>query len=136
MSSQALISHGMSVSFSGFAAEIVDIQAYGGAQREAVDVTHQGSGNYMQFKPAPIVSSTDVTITCAFYGSQNPDTLIRGAAGTLTITEPIPDGLSNGATYAATAFITAIQPSATHKAKIATNVTWKITGGWTFTPAS
>lgn len=131
--SQALIAAGMNVSFADFSAEILDINGYG-ATRQAVDCTHQNSPNYWEeSKPSPYKKAATITISCAFGGSFDPKTLIGGAASTLTITEPIPDGGTAGATWACTAFVTSVTKTGQRGQRMTADVVFELSGEPVFT---
>ncbi len=92
---------------SGFSASIISME-WGGLTREDVDTTHLGTTTAMTYIPGDLYDPGDLTITFQY----DPDTQapITAAAETITITYPIPSGLSSGATHAGTGYINSFTP--------------------------
>lgn len=126
---------GVSISFgtSGFSARIQEV---GGPSmsREAVKTTHLGTTGSHIFMPADLVDGGEVTLT--IHHDPSLTIPISSAAETVTITWPVPAGLTNGATWAASMFMTGYNPGAQVDELMTAQVTLKVSGAITPTPAS
>jgi len=80
------VATGLTVTFSGFTGEVVDID-YSGATCETIDVTHQQSSSYFREYLAGLRDGGEVTLTVNFNPTQN-NLSILGNSGTLTISRP------------------------------------------------
>lgn len=127
------IGHGCTVTFSGFVGVYQEIDGPG-LERDAVETTHMTStSGYREFIPG-LIDAGEVTAPLNFDPNTNPP--IASAAGTLTITWPIPDGGSTGATWACSAFVTSYKPTAPVDDRMTCEITWKLTGVPTFTDST
>ena len=126
---------GVSIVFgtSGFAARIQEV---GGPSmsREAVKTTHLGTTGSHIFMPADLVDGGEITLTVHHDPSLTPP--ISGPAETVTITWPIPASLTTGAQWAASCFMTGYNPGATVDELMTAQVTLKVSGAISITPAS
>jgi len=87
---------------SGFTAEITDINGQGIA-RESINTSHHGTIAWHTFIPSDLVNPGTTTLEFNFDPDAQPP--VTAAAETITITFPVPSGLTNGATAAGTGFI-------------------------------
>lgn len=134
----ALVAKGITVTFSGFSADLIDIDGPG-FERESIDITHQGSGSWREKVPSPFANGKPIVLTVAYNGSLNGPSLITAnpdPLSTLTLTLPVPRGLTNGAQHSVLAFITDISPTGSLGEKMTAQVTFEPTGEPTFTAAS
>ena len=122
------ISTGFSITFgtSGFTAEIVDVTPPA-VEREAIDVSHQGTTDRMAFLPSDLADSGELEFTIHF----NPDTDPPIDADPEQVTIDFP----SGAKWAFTGFMTTYQPSAPLGEKMTATVRVKGSGDITITPA-
>lgn len=119
---------------SSFAADYTMI---GGVEqsRPSLETSHLGTSNYATFMPGDLVDSGE--LECEFHYNPNNQPPITGAAETITITFPVPSGLSNGATAVFSAFVMNWKSADLENNEImSATVTLKITGGVTWTDAS
>lgn len=131
----SLIAAGITVSFSDLTADLVDIDGPS-FTRETVDVTHQSSGSWKEFKASPFVEGEDITLTMSLNGTVNPITLITGSVNTLGITMPTPVGGTSGAVWATSAVVTGVKQAGQLGQKMTLEVTFKPTGTPSFTAAT
>lgn len=131
----ALIGTSTTITFgtSGWTGEIASVDGPN-ETREAIDTTHLGTTGNRTFTPATLVDSGEVSLTCWYDPDEPPP--IDGAAETITITWPVPSGLSNGATAEFTGFITSVGRTTPLEEKIEGSITIKASGDITFTDAS
>lgn len=101
--------HGASITFSGgFAADIKMIEPPE-FSIPALDITHLGTtGSYMQKVAGDLQDLSEVEFDFFFNPQTRPT--IGGTAQTITITFPVPSGLTTGATLAGTGFLTKWKP--------------------------
>ena len=118
---------------SGFSARLQSVDGPN-MSRESINTTHMGTTTALTFMPADLVDSGDLTLTFHFDPSLTPP--INAAAETVTITWPVPAGLSAGATWVASAFMTGYQPGAQIGELMTAQATLKISGAITITAAS
>lgn len=131
----AQIAKGITVSFANLTGDLVDIDDCN-YERPKVDVTHQASGDYREYLEGAFVDQMPVVLTMAYHYLVNPVTLIASAASTLTVTFPVPSGLTNGAVLSVTAFVTKVARSGKLGEKTVFNVEIQPKGTPSFTPAS
>ena len=100
---------GTSIAFgtSGYSANLEDL-SWGGMERPKVPTTHLGTTTMATSMPGDIVDPGGVTLIVQY----DPDTQppIEGAAEVMTITYPVPSGMSNGATHIFTGYVTKFTP--------------------------
>lgn len=136
------IGTGTTIAFgtSGFSAQVLDVSGPGLA-RESIETSHMGTSGpgagqvgSKTFMPADLVDPGELSFEIHF----NPDTVppIHEAAETITVTFPIPAGLTNGATWVATGFVTSYEPSSPLEDKMVASITVKLSGQITITAAS
>jgi len=118
---------------SGFSARVVDVDGPS-LHRDAIETTHISSTLNKIFMPADLVDRGEIGITFQFDASLTPP--IASAAETVTITWPIPSGLTNGATWAASCFMTDYSPSASIGEIMTAKGTLKISGAVTINAAT
>lgn len=121
--------HGATLTFAGFAANIIKISG-GGATRPEIEITHLGTTVSKQYIPAKLIEMEDVTAEIEF----DPQAYlpIDGAIGTLTITWAD----AGGAIWAwASAFVKGapVGGAATGE-RMTASVTWRVNGKPTITP--
>lgn len=125
---------------SGFSAQLLDVKPPH-PQRGFVDTSHMGTaapgagkmGN-KTFLPHDLVDAGEMTLTCHL----NPSTLppIHGLEETITVTYPVPAGLTNPATWAGKGFVISYDPSDPLEGKMVVNVQVKMSGPVTVVAAS
>lgn len=86
------------------------------------------------FMPADLVDRGEINLTFHFDPSLTPP--IASAAETVTVRWPTPAGLSNGATWVATCFMTNYTPGAQIGELMTATATLKVSGAVTITAAS
>ncbi len=125
---------GCTVTFAttGFAAYLLSV---GGpaAERIAIETTHMGTTGSHTFQPGDLVSRT-LDLEFAFDPSLSPP--MHSAAETVTVRFPVPSGLTNGATWAASMFFTGYTPGAAIGERMTASATLQISGAVTITAAS
>lgn len=129
------VATGLTIVFgtTGFAARIVSVDGPG-ASRPSIDTTHMATSANRTFMPGDLVDQGEVTITVHHDPSLTRP--IATAAETVTITHPIPAGLTVAATWAFSAFCTGYSPSFAIDELMQAQLTLKISGAVTITPAS
>ena len=118
---------------SGFTAEYLG-GAQDGITRVAIPTSHLGTTLSHTFMPGDLADEGEFTAEWAFNPNNQPP--IRGAAETVTITFPVPSGLSNGATAVFSGFCTGWQWTGALEEKMTANMTVKISGSVIWTDAS
>jgi hypothetical protein len=135
------VGYGTTVVFgtSAFSAELLSVD-WGGISREAIDVTHMGSGapgagvfGNMEFIPNDISDPGELTMEIHF----NPDTLppIDAVAETVTVTFPLFAGDTTPADWEGSGFVTSYEPTVPHDDKMTATMTVKFSGNITRTAA-
>lgn len=142
MAGEVDIGTGTSVAFgtSGFTMQLIDVKPPN-PKRKTIETSHMGTaapaagvvGN-ATFLPGDIVDGGEVTLSGHFNPSSLPP--IHGAIETVTITYPVPAGLTNPATWVFSAMVTGFDPTVPLEDKMMVDVTLKVTGGVTKTAAS
>lgn len=127
--------YGVAITFdSGFFGEINNVEGPS-MSREAIDTSHAGTtGGFRTFQPSDLVDHGEVEVTIAFDPDQEPP--IDQAAETVTITYPIPSGMSSGATWQFSGFMTGATPTVPFDDKMTMSATLKVSGDITYTPAA
>ncbi len=118
---------------SAFLAHLAGVEGPG-MQRESVKTSHMGTTLNHTFMPGDLVDNGEITMEIHFDPSQTPP--IHAAAETVTITWPVPAGLTNPATWAASCFCTGFRPGARLEELMTATVTLKVSGPVTITAAS
>ncbi len=119
---------------SGFSA---DYEMIGGieATRPSIPTSHLGTQTNETFMPGDLVDNGE--IECEFQFNPNTQPPISGAAETVTVTFPVPSGLSNGATAAFSAFVRRWKSAdLQNNEKMMASVTLKVSGAVTWTDAT
>ena len=126
---------GTSITFgtSGFSAALISVDGPS-SSREAVETSTMATTNSHTFMPADLVDRGEVSLTFEFDPDLEPP--IDQAAETITITWPIPSGLSNGATWVFSGFMTDYNPGASIDERMEASGTLKISGDITVTAAT
>lgn len=129
------IGTGTSISFgtSAFSARLVEVE-WGGLKRASIQTTIMGTTSNHTFMPGDLVDRGELNLTFHFDPSLTPP--IAGAIETVTITFPVPAGLTNGASWAASCFMTDYKPSSKIETLMEATATLKITGAITIVAAS
>ena len=126
---------GITIAFatSGWTGELLNVDGPG-MTRASVDTSHMGTTNSMTFMPGDLVDRGEIGLEFAFDPDDDPP--VDGAAETVTITWPIPAGLSNGATWVGSAFWTAYSPTGSMEERMTASATLKVSGDVTITAAT
>jgi len=114
--------HGLTMTFSGFAANIISLSGPN-LSRESIDKTHMGTAAWKEFMPADLAEAGEVSVECEFA----PDALppIRGATGALVITW----GSTEADIWTCQAFMTGFSVSAGETgARMMASASFKLTG--------
>ncbi len=94
--------HSSTITFSGWTPQVISIEI-GAAERETIETTDLDDTSWKTYVPAALANPGTVTVVVHHTGDSEAD--ITGAAGTLTVTKPIPSGGASGATEASTAHL-------------------------------
>lgn len=124
---------GLAMTFSGFTARIVDASNIPSVIREALDITHQGTGTWREYTPAPFVDGEELTFECHTNDTDSPVTLITGAAATLLVTLPTAIGRSSAASWSVSAICTKWSNAQSLNGIGRHSISFKPTGTPTFT---
>ncbi len=131
-SSASIVSKGFTISLSSFTGKLMDIDGPG-LNREALDITHQGTSTYKEKTPSPFVEGEPINIKFQSNDSDSFATLITASATTVTLTYPIAIGRTTAATWAVSAFLTSIKQTGALGQIIMGDATLTTTGTPTFT---
>lgn len=127
------IGHGASLAFGSFSGNIISIDGPG-LSVDDVETTHLlSAGGTKEFIPG-LEDSGEVTAEIHFDPDED-DPRDEGVA-TLTITFPVPAGLTSGATWAASAYVNQYAPSTPVDDLMKASIKWRLTGVVTMTNAS
>ena len=118
---------------SGFNAALISIDGPS-RSREAVPTSHLSTSGYHTSMPADLVAGGE--INCTFQHDPDKSPPITGAIETITITWPIPSGLSSGATWASSGYLTGYTPGAAVDELMEGSATIMLTGSPTDADAS
>lgn len=142
MAGEVDIGTGITVVFgtSGFSAQILDVKGPG-FTRESVSTNHMGTaapgagqiGNGTSM-PTDIVEVSELTLELHFNPSLKPP--LHAAPETITITFPVPVGLTNPATWVFSGYVVGYDPSMPLEDKMVATLVVKPTGPVTVTAAS
>ena len=139
----AIVGYGATVAFttsgggtSGFTGSLVGISGPN-ITRKSIQVTHMASpGRAHEFLPG-MIDYGEFTMTIFFDPDTDPPvTTPSNTTETVTITWPVPAGLTNGATWAAQAFIQSYNVGSPLDERCEVEVGIKISGVPTYTNAS
>ena len=127
--------HGCSITFgtSAFAGVLLAINGYA-FSRPSIETSKMSTTTNHTFMPADLVDRGEIELEFEFDPSLTPP--IASAAETVTITFPVPSGLSTGSTWAASAFMTNYAPSAISGQRMPATAPLKVSGAVTITPAA
>jgi hypothetical protein len=128
---------GLTIGFgtSSFTAEIKSASGNNNEAREALDRSHLGTTSSRVFIPSKLKDPGDLTLEIHFDGDQDPP--VSGAAEEITITYPIPPGLTTAGTRVFQGFVTSATPAHPETGTLMSmTVGIKISGDITKTPAS
>ncbi len=123
---------------SGFAAEFKNL-SMDGPQRGEVDVTHFGSGNYLEFDPAARSDLQTGTMDINF-DPESYDTVLAMVSSnsieTVTVTYALSPGSGNttAATLVFNCYVTGLPLDMPSVDGISASIALRITGSYTFTP--
>ena len=98
------LGHGTTISFSGFSAEVTDLDI-SGVTREALDVSNLSTDTWMEFVPGGLVNPGTSNISFNFETGVIPP-ITSTTATTITITFPTDPGGNTGGTLVCDGFIT------------------------------
>jgi hypothetical protein len=118
---------------SGFSAKLMSVEGPD-MKRPSIQTTDMSTTNNHTFMPGDLVDRGEAQITVQFDPSLTPP--IAGAAETVTITWPVPAGLTNAATWVFSGFMTDFKPSSHIEQLMEATATLKVSGGVTITAAS
>ncbi len=127
--------HGCSITFgtSAFTGVLLAVNGYN-FSRPAIETSKMSTSTNHTFMPADLVDRGEIELEFEFDPSLTPP--IASATETVTITFPVPSGLSTGATWAASAFMTNYAPAARIGERMQASATLKVSGAVTITPAA
>lgn len=125
----------VSISFqtTGFAARLESVDGPH-LQREAIKTTHMATVGQHIFMPADLSDPGELQLTVHFDPSLTAP--IDQPAETILITWPVPLGLTNGATWSASGFVTSYHPGAQIGQLMTATLGIKLSGPITITQAS
>ena len=142
MAGEVDIGTGIAIVFgtSGFTAQVLDVGGPG-FSREAIDTSHMGTaapgvnvlGNRTKM-PVDLVDVGPLTLEVHFNPSSKPP--LHAVAETITITFPVPAGLTNPATWVFSGFVTKYDPKMPLENKMTATLEVAVNGGVTVTAAS
>ena len=118
---------------SGFNADIIGVDGPG-ATREAIDCTHLGTVDAMEFIPQTLADYGEIGLELVFDPDLEPP--ILDPAETVTITFPLPAGKSTPADWASSAFWTNYAPAVAIGERMTVSGTLKVSGKPAFTPSA
>ena len=119
---------------SGFVGEIIDV-GWEGMSRAAIETTHNATSPAKKtFRPSDLVDMGELRLTINFDPDDDPP--IDAAAATVIVTWPVPDGLTTGATWQASAFMTGLSITSQQEDRMTAQVTLKYSGDITVTAAT
>lgn len=126
---------GVAIAFAttGFSARLQSVDGPS-MSRPAIETTHMGTTTGKTFMPGDLPDYGEITLTVHHDPSLTPP--INSAAETVTMTWPIPAGLTTGAIWAGTAFMTGYTPGASIGELMTAQVTLKISGLLSITAAA
>lgn len=129
------IGTGASITFgtSSWTGDIVDISG-DGMSREAIDVSHLNTTDWKEFLPSDNTDPGSITLEILFDPDDEPP--ITSAKETVTVTFPLPAGMSTAATWASDAFVTDFSYGVPYEDRMTASMTLKLSGEITFTNAS
>lgn len=105
-----------------------------GASRPAIDTSHMGTSADRTFMPGDLTDNGSVGLEFQFDPDEDPP--ISAAAETITITFPIPSGLTSGATAVFTGFMTDWSFGVPLEELMTGSATLKVSGNIVWTDAS
>ncbi len=114
---------------------VMDV-SWDGPNRESIETTHMGTTGGQTFMPSDLYDPGELTIEVQFDPDATVDADIVAAAETITVTFPIVAGESNGATWAATGFITSYTNTTPLEGLMTASIGVKFSGAITTTPGS
>lgn len=126
---------GVAITFSSsFCAAITNVK-WSGMSRKAIDTTNSAtSAGAATFIPSDIEDYGELQVELLFNPNDTPP--VASAAETVTVTFPVPSGSTNGATWAATGFLTNFECDVPIDDRMTATATIKFSGVVTFTDAS
>ena len=128
--------HGATITFgtSGFSANVTNI-TFDEMVRPVVPTSHLATSTYDTSIPGDLVDPGGFTATLQYDPDEQPP--ITGAAETITVTYPIPAGMSNGATIQVSGFVDSFtQPELVSNTLMEATYHIKFAGTPTFADAS
>lgn len=128
---------GITIAFgtSGFAPYILSLDGIGYA-RDVVETTHLGTTGGKEFRPGDLYDAGELTMTVAHDPSISPPMLAVQQAEVVTVTWPIPSGLTTGATWVCNGFMSNYQATGPLEDKMTASVTVKLSGDSAITAAA
>lgn len=136
------IGTGTTIAFgtTGFQAQVTGV-SLAGIAREAIDTSHMattptpaGKMGSRTFMPGDLSDGGELSLEIHFDPDDVPP--ISQPAEQVTVTFPIPAGLTNGATYVFSGFVTGFQANVPLEDKMTGTLTVKVSGPITVTAAS
>lgn len=118
---------------SAFSANLLAINGFG-FSRAAIETTRMNTSTNRTFMPEDLVDRGELELELEFDPSLTPP--IASAAETVTITFPVPSGLTTGATWAASCFATNYSGAVRIAERMQCTLTLKISGAVTITAAA
>ena len=121
---------------SGFAANITSMSPSGWA-REAFETSYLGmSESGFTYVPSAKYEPGELTVEINWNSTKNPGTPMAAAAETVTITYPLPSGLSTAATHVCSGFAIGFDSAIPLKGLMTCTIKIKLSGTVTWTPAA
>lgn len=131
-STASIISKGFSFTLSNFTGKLMDIDGPG-VNREALDITHQGTTAFREKTPSPFVEGEPISIKFQSNDSDNFATISTASAASFVLTYPIAIGRTTAASWSVTAFCTSIKQTGALGQVITGDLVMTTSGTPTFT---
>lgn len=127
---------GLTITFSsGFTTSKITNVSWNGISRKAIDKTNTASTEgWMEYFPACLKDAGQLEIDLLFDPQVEPP--ITGDAETITVTMPIPAGLTNAGTWACSGFLIDWSGAMPQDDKMSAKATIKFSGKPTYTAAT
>lgn len=120
---------------SSFFSGVIKSASWGGISRKAIDKSSTESPNsWMEFFPGCLKDPGELTVDIIFDPDDEPP--ISEDAETVTVNWPIPAGMTTGAAWSCSGFMTNYEATGPHDDMLTAKVTIKFTGTPTFGNAS
>lgn len=130
-----IMGFGTAVSLPGLTlAELKEVN-WSGIENEAIESTHMASPNgWKEFDPSALTDPGELELTVNFDPDESPT--FPSTKGAMSVTWPVPEGGTTGASWACDAMITGYEPGAPVDDKMSAKIKVKCSGEITFTPSA